>query len=305
MTQIPPELTRWTTLTAAILAFAPVLAFGFCSTLPDRIRALPRPAQVGLPVLLSIPYLLTTLPLGSFRWQWFAVYVLLPPLVAAVLASVAAIDPEQRGHVLDFAVLISLGLAVDLRWLEPAWPRGLAFISKLILLDAGLYGFLAVRGLTGVGFDLKVRWTDWKFGLREFALFTPIAVLLGLAVGFLHWHGHIERLWTVPLAWLFTFFMIALPEEIFFRGWMQNLLERKLEQITDGRNGRTASLLITAVVFGLSHFNKRNAFFNWRYVLLAAIAGVFYGRAWLAQRRIGAPAISHATVDTLWGALFR
>ena len=211
--------------------------------------------------------------------------------------SVAHLDPEQRGHWLEFLVLLSLGLSVDLRWLEPAWPRGLPFISKLLLLDAGLYGFLAVRGLTGVGFDLRLRWADWKIGMREWLFFTPIGVAIGLGLGFLHWHGRVERLWMVPLGWLFTFFVIALPEEIFFRGWMQNLLERRL--------GRTASLLVTAAVFGLSHFNKRSTFFNWRYVLLAAIAGVFYGRAWRAERRIGASAITHATVDTLWGALLR
>ena len=253
--------------------------------------------QIGLPALLSIPYLLTTWPLGWFRWECFAVYLLLPPAVAAALALVAALDPEQRGHWLEFLVLLLLGLAVDLRWLEPAWPRGLAFISKLILLDSGLYGFLGIRRLTGVGFNLKLRVSDLKIGLREWLFFTPIAVSLGLALGFLHWHGRVDRLWMVPLAWLFTFFFIALPEEIFFRGWMQNLLERRM--------GRTASLLVTSVIFGLSHFNKRTAFFNWRYVLLAAIAGVFYGRAWLAERRIGASAITHATVDTFWGALLR
>jgi uncharacterized protein len=295
--QIPPELTRWTTLFAAVLAFAPVVAFGFCSTLAKRIEALPRWVQIGLPALLSIPYLLTTLPLGWFRWQWFAAYLLVPVIVTAVLAHVAAVDPKQRGHWLEFLVLLALGLAVDLRWLEPAWPRGLAFISKLILLDAGLYGFLAVRGLTGVGFDLKLRAHDWRIGLREWLFFTPIAVTLGLALGFLHWHGRIDRSWLIPLAWLFTFFMIALPEEIFFRGWMQNLLERRV--------GRMPSLVLTAVIFGLSHFNKRAAFFNWRYVMLAAIAGIFYGRAWRAERRVGASAITHATVDTLWGALLR
>jgi uncharacterized protein len=295
--QIPPDLTRWTTLTAAILALSPLVAFGFCSTLPQRLRALQRPVQICLPALLFIPYLLTTLPLGWFRWEWFALYLILPPTVAALLALVATLDPEQRGHWLEFLVLLLLGLAVDLRWLEPAWPRGVAFISKLILLDAGLYGFLAVRGLNGVGFDLKLRRSDLKTGLREWAFFTPIAVALGLALGFLHWHGHVDRPWMVPLAWLFTFFMIALPEEIFFRGWMQNLLERRI--------GRTASLLVTSVVFGLSHFNKRAAFFNWRYVLLASIAGIFYGRAWRTERRIGASAITHATVDTLWSALLR
>ena len=136
-----------------------------------------------------------------------------------------------------------------------------------------------------------------KSGYGSWSFYTPIAVGLGLALGFLALAWTLRSAVVVPLAWLFTFFFIALPEEIYFRGWMQNLLERRI--------GRTASLLVTAVIFGLSHFNKRAAFFNWRYVLLAAIAGVFYGRAWRAERRIGASTITHATVDTLWGALLR
>src|SRR5882757_1339254 len=60
---------------------------------------------------------------------------------------------------------------------------------------------------------------------------------------------------------------------------MQNLLERRL--------GQRWALLTTAVLFGLSHFNKRAVHFNWRYVLLAALAGIFYGRAWRQERRVG------------------
>jgi len=284
-------------MAAALLAFAPVVAFGFCGPVLERIRAWPRAVQIVLPGVLAIPYVLALRPLGWFYWEWFRLYAVLPVLVAWLLSIVAKRDPEQHGHWLEFVVLIALGLAVDLRWFEPAWPRGLAFINKLLLLDAGLYGFQCVRGLGGVGFDLRLKWNDWKIGLREWLFYTPIAIALGLALGFLHWHRHLDRPWLIPLAWLFTFFLIALPEEIYFRGWMQNLLERKL--------GRTASLLVTAAIFGLSHFNKRTAFFNWRYVLLAAIAGIFYGRAWRAERRIGASAITHTTVDTFWGALLR
>ena len=285
-------------IVAAILALTPLLLFGFAG---DRCVALlgsqPQALRLLLPTACVIPYLLVCGPLHLLRLGWLALYLLLPPAVAALLLLAVKLDPDQRGHWLDFVVLLSLGLAVDLRWFEPAWPRGLAFMNKLLLLDSGLYGFIGVRALTDVGYDLKLRARDWKIGLREWLFFTPIAVGLGLALGFLHWHGRVDRPWMIPLAWLFTFFLIALPEEIYFRGWMQNLLERRL--------GRTASLVITAVIFGLSHFNKRAAFFNWRYVLLAAIAGIFYGRAWRAERRIGASAITHATVDTLWGALLR
>ncbi len=295
--RFPSELAHWTTIAGALLAFAPLVAFGFCGPVLERIRAWPRAGQIVLPVLLVIPYMMAVRPLGWFHWEWFRLYAVLPILVAWLLSIVAKRDPEQRGHWLEFVVLIALGLAVDLRWFEPAWPRRLAFMNKLLLLDAGLYGFQCMRGLSGVGFDLRLKWNDWKIALREWLFYTPIAIALGLALGFLHWHRHIDRPWWIPLAWLFTFFFIALPEEIYFRGWMQNLLERKL--------GRTASLLVTAAIFGLSHFNKRAAFFNWRYVLLAAIAGIFYGRAWRAERRIGASAITHTTVDTLWAALFR
>ena len=57
---------------------------------------------------------------------------------------------------------------------------------------------------------------------------------------------------------------------------------------------------MTAVLFGLSHFNKGAAHFNWRYVVLATLAGIFYGRAWRAERRLFASCITHASVDTIW-----
>jgi membrane protease YdiL (CAAX protease family) len=124
-----------------------------------------------------------------------------------------------------------------------------------------------------------------------------VAIALGLALGFLHFHAVWPRPLPLALAWIYTFSFIAIPEELFFRGWMQNLLERRL--------GRRGALAVSAAIFGLSHFNKRAAHFNWRYVLLAALAGIFYGRAWRQDRRVGASAITHACVDTAWGQWLR
>jgi membrane protease YdiL (CAAX protease family) len=194
-------------------------------------------------------------------------------------------------------LLALLGLAVDLRWLEPAWPEHLAAFGKILLLDAGIYGFLAVRQLDGVGFDLRLQKMDLGIALREFLIYAVLAIPLGLWLGFLHFHAA----WPNPVhaigAFVFTFIFIAIPEELFFRGWLQNLLERRL--------GRWGALLLTSLLFGLAHWNKRTANFNWRYVLMAAIAGIFYGRAWRAQRRVGASSMTHATVDTLWSLWLR
>jgi membrane protease YdiL (CAAX protease family) len=98
------------------------------------------------------------------------------------------------------------------------------------------------------------------------------------------------------LTWAGIFVFVAVPEELFFRAWVQNFLERRM--------GRLPALLTASILFGLSHFNKRSAHFNWRYVILASIAGVFYGRAWREQRRVAASAITHTSVDWLWSFWF-
>jgi membrane protease YdiL (CAAX protease family) len=194
-------------------------------------------------------------------------------------------------------VLAVLGLAVDLRWFEGAWPAHLSAFSKMLLLDMGVYGLMVLRGLDGVGFDLRLRWRDVGVGLREYVFYAPMAVVVGLGLGFLHFHGHWPRWTEISGALGFTFLFIAIPEELFFRGWLQNLLERRM--------GQMPALVVTAALFGLSHFNKRAVHFNWRYVLLAALAGVFYGRAWRQDRRVGASAITHACVDTTWSLWLR
>ena len=279
------------------LALAPMLWAAFWSEAFGRTTArLPMAVRVVAPGLLCVVYELVAEARGNFEWRWFALYLLLPVAVAAVLAWAERKDPGQSGDWREFAVLLVLGLAVDLRWFEPAWPRGLTVFNKIVLLDAGIWGFGAVRRLSGVGFNLRLRARDVRIGLREFLLYAPVAIVLGLALGFLHAHARWPG-WSLAGALVFTFFFVAVPEELFFRGWVQNLLERRV--------GSRWALVVTAVLFGLSHFNKRAVHFNWRYVLLAAIAGVFYGRAWRQERRVGASAVTHTLVDTVWSMWLR
>jgi membrane protease YdiL (CAAX protease family) len=283
---------------AALLTLFPYLVVAF---FPDfaaaRVRAFPNWARFAGPAALSIPYLLVACGAGVFRWGWLALYVLMPVAIALLLAQAARVDAAQRGNWRDFLVLVVLGLAVDLRWFEGAWPAHLAVFNKILLLDAGIYGFLLIRQLGGTGFNLRLRLRDLGIGLREAAFFIPLALALGLSLGFLHLHAAWPGIARIAVAWLFTFFFIAVPEELFFRGWMQNLLEKRL--------GRYGALFVTACLFGLAHFNKRAAHFNWRYVLLAALAGIFYGRAWRVERRVGASAVTHATVDAIWSLWLR
>ena len=289
-------------MVAAILTLLPLFGAGFFPAAALQLRTkLPKSALLLGPAALCLPYLLVALSFGSFSWVWLALYALLPIAIACLLDQARTADPDQKGNWRDFLLLLALGLAVDLRWFETAWPAGLSAFGKILLLDAGLFGFVAVRQLDGVGFDLRLTWRDLGFGLREFLLFAPIAIALGLTLGFLKFHPTWPSLPQFLGAYLFTFLFIAIPEEIFFRGWMQNLLERRLGP----RFGRNGALIATALLFGVAHWNKRALHFNWRYVLLAMIAGIFYGRAWRQERRVWASVVTHATVDTVWSFWLR
>ena len=295
-------MLRMSNVTPVVIAvlvaeLVPAAAFGFAAERVARaIERWPMPVRVALPALLVVPYVVIATTQHIFRWQWFALYAALPVVMAWLLARAAVADPEQRGNWRDALILLTLGLAVDLRWFDVAWPAGLRGLNNLLLVDAGLYGFLAIRRLSGTGFDFHLHWSDWKTGLRELAFFAPAVLVLGLALGFIHPHPNLPAVGKAVLTWAGIFVFVAVPEELFFRAWVQNLLERRV--------GRRAALVIASVLFGLSHFNKRSATFNWRYVLLATIAGIFYGRAWRANRRVPASAITHTWVDWLWSWWF-
>src|SRR5208282_3227007 len=155
------------------MELVPAVVFGCAAERVARsVQRWPVPVRVGLPALFVLPYVLVACTQGIFLWKWFALYAGLPVSVAWLLGRASAADAEQRGNWRDGIILLALGLAVDLRWFESAWPAGLRALNELLLVDVGLYGFLAIRQLSGTGFDFHLKWSDWKSGLRELVFFT-------------------------------------------------------------------------------------------------------------------------------------
>lgn len=295
-------MSNVTPMDIAVLALelVPAAAFGFAGERVRRaIARWPVWIRLGTPVLCFLPYVLLSVSSHIFHWDWFALYVALPVAMAWLSEQAAAADPEQRGNWRDALILLTLGLAVDLRWFDAAWPPGMRGLGNLLLVDAGLYSFQGIRHLGGAGFDFHLKWSDWRTGLQELAFFAPLVIVGGVALGFIHPHANVPPIGKALLTWVGIFIFVAVPEELFFRAWVQNLLERRV--------GRRAALVIASVMFGLSHFNKRNTAghsFNGSYVLLATIAGIFYGSAWRKDRRVPASTITHTCVDWLWSWWF-
>ena len=281
-------------LASFALLLIPYWGFGFGLDRWLQSRLMSSAARLLAPAALILPYLIFSLPNGQFRWSICGGLLVVMFAVTVLLHQARSLAPGWR----DGLALAILGVAVEFHFFDNAWALpGLSGMPKLLLLDAGLYCYLVVRPIGGIGFDFRARSSDLTIGLREFLYFTPIALALGFALSFLHFHKTPGNPLQFGAGWLFTLFFVAIPEELFFRGLLLNMLERKI--------GTRRALWATALLFGLAHFNKRTAFFNWRYVILAALAGIFYGRAWLARRRVLPSSITHATVDTVWSIWLR
>jgi membrane protease YdiL (CAAX protease family) len=281
-----------------LLAIEWFFAFGVADFIDRRLSTAQPRSQLVLrsliPVLLVIPYLVFAIPRGTLDYRYATAMALLPVVLSLIVEST---NRAETFVWQDAVVLLTLAAILELRLFSPAWPfTGLGAFPKIYLADLALYLYLVVRRLAGVGYSFLPNLTAFYVGVREWLFFLPFALGIGFALHFIRFFPRHPSILHMVTALLVVFLLTAVPEEIFFRGILQNLLEPRL--------GQGIALAITAALFGLSHFSK-GATFNWRYVIIAAVAGYFYGRAWRAKRQLLASSTTHTLVDVVWGLWFR
>lgn len=270
---------------------------GLRSALEARFS--PRTLALWMTASALVPYAVYALPTGEFRWDGLARLALL----AAVASFWYACLPARP--IVDLA-FVSLAAAVVLSkvfshiYLSPAPPLHLEFLGQLMWIRTGALAVLSIRHMQGTGFGFLPAKRDWMIGFRYFLCFVPIGIALGWALGFATFHPRPDPWWmTLALAaatFLGMLWVVGLSEEFFFRGLLQQWLSDWLDSSRTG-------LLIASLVFGLVHLPFR-AFPNWRFAILAAIAGLFYGLAYQKARSIRAAMVTHALVNTTWRLLF-
>jgi len=93
-----------------------------------------------------------------------------------------------------------------------------------------------------------------------------------------------------------TFFgflwVVGLAEEFFFRGLLQ-------AWVAEWLGNQRLSLCLVSVAFGSVHLWFK-PFPNWRFAIMAALAGVFYGLAFQKEKSVRASAVTHALTVTVW-----
>jgi len=300
-----------------LLLTALYLAPGFAisrSWLARRFRGI-RGAAASV-VLFLLPYLVYCTGAPDFRPTALAKLAALAALPLGLFAMAPVANP-RRLNWQDALVLPWLFLPVLFHLISGIWnvPVNLDFMARLFVVGVGAWSFLIQRGMarTGpagsvvraspmddAGYDFTVSLAIVRDALFAFAGFIVIALPLGFALRFIAWNPKYRGLGDLLSGYLTIFLFVAIAEELFFRGLLQNLLEGSLGSRPGSRNAAQA---IASVLFGFSHI-QHAPFPNWRYVTLATIAGWFYGLAYRRHRSLMASAGTHALVDTLWRTWF-
>jgi hypothetical protein len=247
-------------------------------------------------VLLLAPYCVYALGTGDFSVTALARLAGMASAPMLIFAVFPVRSPEKLAWQ-DGVALIWLATPVLARWLGGLWnvPVNLDFMARLYVVVVGAWSYLIIRGTEGAGYEARFSAGIARAALLNLALFSVIGIPLGLALNFIGWNPHWQGAWQFFFDCVTIFVFIAIPEELFFRGLLQNLLEGSW-------GSRYGAQAVAAVLFGLMHI--LHGFPNWRYVLMASIAGWFYGSAWRSTRSLAASGTAHALVDAIWRTWF-
>ncbi len=285
---------RWPWLAFNWLAAVPMLLL----FVPEcrawaRTRLAKHPSlAIHVPFALALYGMVASLLVGSDRWLNFVQW---PVCTGIALALVGRRSDEEPA---PWRLLLA---AVALGALAGIWEGGLQIqvpggqhlsLAFLVGIDLALFLFLVVRPLRT--FDVGVGLTGREVGLALVAVaaLAVVAIPAGLGLGFLSFQSRWLGL-SHGVARLFGLIVfVGLPEEMLFRGTIQEAFSR----LWSPRIG----LLLGSVVFGLVHLPKHAPPLNWRYAILATLAGLAYG--WVYQRtgKLWAAALTHGSVDWIW-----
>jgi len=217
------------------------------------------------------------------------------------LALAASAGRQSPGAWQDYLTLAGIWVTVKFspsHWLWPYPDARLAYVFTVLLcLNVALAAFVLIRKVPGIGYNIGWgrRWSF--FVLASFLVFGAIAIPLGTGMHFIHFAPQWRTWSSLPFLSIAILCFTAWPEEFLFRGLLQNMLSRSSKS-------ELAGWWTASVLFGFSHITNLG-FPNWRYVILASIAGLFYGWTWRRTNSIFASALVHAGVDVTWHFFFR
>jgi len=247
---------------------------------------------VHVPLGLALYGMVAALLVGSHNWLNLLLWPVGAGLATVALGLDRAAEPSPV-RLLVAAVAVAAVWGIWERGIQIAVPGGTHLsLGPVVALTLALFLFGVVHPLRTFNVDLDLTAGELGIALGAVAVLAVVAIPLGFAIGFLSYQSR----WLGPVHGVLRMYglilFVGLPEEMLFRGVIQEAFTRLW--------GRRTGLVLGAAVFGLLHLVKHVSHPNWGYGLLATAAGLGYG--WVYQRtgKLAAAAVTHGAVDWIW-----
>ena len=267
----------------------------------ERVETLGRARLAGMMVVSAlIPWLIYSVSTGVFAFTGFG---LLATIVGAVAFWYVVLPgtPASDGLFLGLLATIILTRIFTRIYADPIPKLHIEYLGHVMLIRVAAMSILALRGGSGAEFRFWPTRREWLAGVRWFAALLPCAAIVYWSLGLVEWRPHPLGLPLAAATFFGVLWVLALSEEFFFRGLLQRWLEQWLgTAVSASRVAPVAALICASILFGAAHLGFAHAFPNWRFSLVAGIAGVFYGLAWRETRSVQSSMVTHALVVTVW-----
>jgi membrane protease YdiL (CAAX protease family) len=260
-----------------------------------------RQGKIGAASLLAAsaiaPWLVYSIGAGEAQ---FTNFLLL--LSAAVIVSFWYIVLPARAITdalfLIFLAGILLSKIFDQIYHSPIPKLSLSILGHVMLIRSSALAILILRGNVAAEYRFLPNRAEWITGLRYFAMMLPVIGLAYWGLGLVRLRPHPLNVVLAAGTFLGMLWVLALSEEFFFRGLLQQWLERW--------TGKPVwALVLTAMLFGSVHLGFHHIFPNWRWAIVAGILGLFCGIAWQKSRSVQASMVAHALTVTVWRVFFQ
>jgi membrane protease YdiL (CAAX protease family) len=248
----------------------------------------------GMAISAALPYLVYSIPAGEFRWTASAG---LAAMIAVVSFWYVTLPASRITDFSFLAILAAIMLSRSLNLIYTSPIKGVSILGHLMLIRTAALAALEIRRVRDVRFGFIPSQREWIVGVQYFFYFLLVGLPLALWLGATHLSFTGFLFWKTLAIFFGALWVIALSEEFFFRGLLQQWL-------VDWTAKPQLALVAASLTYGAAHLSF-GTFPNWRMAAVDAVLGCFCGMAYQKTAGVRASMVTHALVVTVWRTMFK
>lgn len=262
-------------------------------------------ALVAAPVTLAgLPGVAEGRPRAIPTLATYIAYVVVPSVLQLIKPNAPA---SLAAELCDLATVLIIWLPMEFKLLSvDLSPTGKVTVWGLLTAALNIVNCFSVLrpfpAPRALGYTYKLTPSDVALAALLAGLYCVVAIPIAIATGFARFRLPREVDPKKEVAIFLGLYFTGVCEELLFRGLIQNMFEVRL-----GSDSLIA-LAAASAAFAAVHLRKAKQGFsapNWRFALLAFMAGIVYGLVFRLTGKVTASAVAHGAANyLLWRTAF-